>query len=253
MNLLGAPLRVLVSQFDNTDDDFTVGAGYRPWASASLLKPLQAECSKPPKPFVAALATDSLRSAQLGDVGARRGCSEDKFLLQVHCAVLLPGHSLGLHLVPMSCPLTVTHVLYRAKACPHPGPLPRTGEGDWFLGAVVIQRLLFPDLPPSILAPPRTVNRGREVRRADPLNHHLAEKPVTLARPRERAGANESPRKSHWIRGRGRGPGRGPGRSPKRCRSRCRVRRRTRRASAAEKGACSGSNASMLTRLPSGF
>src|SRR6185503_18763070 len=29
-----------------------------------------------------------------------------------------------------------------------------------------------------------------------------AQKPVTLAQSAERAGANESPRKSHWIRGR---------------------------------------------------
>ena len=41
--------------------------------------------------------------------------------------------------------------------------------------------------------------------------------PISLARPRERAGAKESPRKGPWIRGRERGSGSGG------CRSRCRI------------------------------
>jgi len=51
----------------------------------------------------------------------------------------------------MSCPLTVTHVLYRAKAYPHPGPLPRrtAGEGAAFLSDAGVRRFLFASLPPS--------------------------------------------------------------------------------------------------------
>src|SRR5439155_1042289 len=84
---------------------------------------------EPTDPLIAICATDAVLPAQLGNIGARRCSRQDELASEVHRSVFLPGHFLALHLSPMSCPLDVTDVLYQTKVCPHPNPLPRTGEG----------------------------------------------------------------------------------------------------------------------------
>jgi len=137
LHLLRAPVRVLAPEFDEAQDRLAADPARLARPPAPIFQAQFSLGLEAVDPLVAAIAADAEVLAQLHDVRVRSGRSENKLFSQVHGSVRFPRHRPALQVSPMSCPLSVTDVLYHSKVCPHPDPLPADRERVTFRRALL--------------------------------------------------------------------------------------------------------------------